>query len=341
MIEIPADRHRDPARIAKLTNIAADIFARHEVDFGVAQRAGGWSNATWLAGGLALRISVELGTDNIRREARLASLLPPEVGYPQIIETGVNEGHEWSLAKEASGQNLGELWSVLDWDNRIVALRQLWDKAQAVHSVSVSAASTYTRKHSPFYASNAEEAEASAARLQEAGVLASRQVAVLVDALDRFWTALPSAPRVLNHGDLCRENVLWHDGQVVALFDLEFAVIAPIELDLNELLKCAYAPPERDDSLPDSDGAGLQRMQEAVADLAVAALANPGGTDLLLGYAILLELWSMENWLSKWDGQEPFDDWQPYRTLTALADGAGGYLAPVLARAAASLRGAR
>ena len=46
-------------------------------------------------------------------------------------------------------------------------------------------------------------------------------------------------------------------------------------------------------------------------------------------------------WLAKWDGHERFDDWQPYRTLTSLADSAGGYLAPVLARAAAGRRAAQ
>src|SRR4051794_27740291 len=98
MIEVPADRDRDPATMAGLGRIAAGIFARHEVDFLTARRAGGWSNATWLAGGLALRIAVAPGTEDIRREAALASLLPPEVRYPRILETGVDEGYEWALA---------------------------------------------------------------------------------------------------------------------------------------------------------------------------------------------------------------------------------------------------
>jgi aminoglycoside phosphotransferase (APT) family kinase protein len=340
MIEVPADQHRDPASIAQVAAIAAHILARHNVDFSAARRAGGWSNATWLAGGLALRIAVETGTDNILREARLASLLPPVIGYPQIIDTGVTDGHEWLLTKEVPGRNLGDLWPVLGWEARVVALRQLWAKAQAVHSVKTSVAATHARRESPFYASSTAEAAASLARLEEVGVLATRQVAVLRNALDRLWAALPSAPRVLNHGDLSIENALWDDGRVVALLDFEYAVIAPVELDLNELLKCAYAPPERDDPLPDAGGSGRQRLREAAADIASTAVVTPGGSERLLGYAILLELWSMEHWLSKWDGVEPFAPWQPYRTLTALADGAGGYLAPVLARlAGADARG--
>jgi hypothetical protein len=33
MIEVPADHHRDPATIARLTRIATEVFARHDVDF--------------------------------------------------------------------------------------------------------------------------------------------------------------------------------------------------------------------------------------------------------------------------------------------------------------------
>lgn len=62
--------------------------------------------------------------------------------------------------------------------------------------------------------------------------------------------------------------------------------------------------------------------------------SRPGarGSQLALGYEILLEMWLMENWLSKWNGIGSFTSWYPYRTLTSLADGASGYLRPVLAR---------
>jgi scyllo-inosamine 4-kinase len=213
----------------------------------------------------------------------------------------------------------------------------LWEKVQAVHGVDVAVAAPHASERSPFYASSAEEATRAAARLYEAGVLTSRQADVLLDALRRFWSALREAPPALNHGDLSTENALWHRGRVVALLDFEFAVIAPSELDLNELLKCAYAPPEEEDPLPDPGGAGLRRVREVAADLAVHELTHPGASDVLLGYAILLEFWSMENWLSKWDGKERFDNWQPYLALTSLANGAAGYLAPVLARVATGL----
>lgn len=332
MTEPAADRDRDPAAIARCARVAACIFARHGVSFSAAHRGGGWSNVTWLAGGLVLRISIEAGSGRILREARLASILPPEVGYPPIVEAGVTEGLEWMLSKEVVGRNLGRIWPVLGWEERTAALRELWDRARAIHSVDLARAEAYAGGHSPFYASSATEAATQLARLEEAGVLVSQQVAVLWNALDGFWMALPSAPRVLNHGDLCTENALWNDGMVVALLDLEYAVLAPVELDLNELVKAAYAPPETPDPLPDPDAWGREGLRQAVSDIAVDTISTPDGADRLLGFALLLDLWSMENWLSKWDGREPWVGWAPYQALTSLADGAGGYLAPVLAR---------
>jgi scyllo-inosamine 4-kinase len=327
-----ADQYRDPAILAKCARIAASVFERHHVDWATAQREGGWSNATWSAGGLVLRVAIDAGTQRMLREARLASLLPPEVGYPPVVETGETEGLEWMLAKRVAGRNLGAVWPTLDWESRSAALEQLWAKARAIHSVDPALAQVHTSAESPFVAPNAEAARAQVARLEAAGVLAPGQAAVLSQTLDRFWAAMAPASRVLNHGDLGLENALWEDGRVVGLLDLEYAIVAPVELDLHELVKCGFAPPERPDPLPDPDGSGLARLRRAVSDIAAATLSTPESADRLLGFTLLVDMWMMETELSLWDGEESYVDWGPYRALVSLADGQGGYLAPVLNR---------
>lgn len=122
-----------------LEETAAAIFTRHGVDFSTARRASGWTNATWLAGGLALRVSVRPGDGNLLREARLGALLPPEAGYPVPIETGEVDGLQWALAPLAPGRCLGEAWDELGWNERISALEQLWQRVRAVHSVDLAA----------------------------------------------------------------------------------------------------------------------------------------------------------------------------------------------------------
>jgi hypothetical protein len=332
MSETPSIQHNERKTMARLYKIAADIFAHNGIDFARAKRAGGWTNATWLADGRALRLSFKPGSDAIRREARLAALLPLEVGYPTVLETGITEGYEWCFSMEIAGESLGEVWPRRNWNERITALRQLWQKAQAVHSVELSAAGDFVRHQAWFNVIDPEQAAAQAASLAHQGILSAGQADVLDEALFKYWTALNTAKCVLNHGDLTLDNALWNEGQVVALLDFEFAVIAPAELDLNEVVKCAFGPVEAGDPLPDPDGACREQLQQAVFDLAMPVLDHPGGKDLLLGYAILLELWLLVDWLAHPEGEGPIEQWQPYRRLVSLADGKGGYLASILAR---------
>jgi len=342
MSESPYFQHYERKTMARLVKIATNIFARNGIDFANAKRAGGWTNATWLADGRALRLSIKPGSEAIRREARLAALLPLDTGYPTILETGVTEGYEWSLSMEIAGESLGQVWHGLNWNERITALRQLWQKAQAVHSVEISAAAYLSRHQAWFNVINPEQAAVQAAGLAHQGILSAHQVDILDNALFRYWTALSKAGCVLNHGDLTLDNAIWNEGRVVALLDFEFAVIAPAELDLNELVKCAFGPGETGDPPPDPDGACWEQLQQAVTDLAMPVLDHQGGNDLLLGYAILLELWLLVDWLAHPEGEGPFEQWQPYRRLVSLVDGKGGYLAPILAlnrrRQAASRR---
>jgi len=328
--EVPSDNYRDRETVNHLKAIAGGIFARYGIEFATARRAGGWTNATWLAGGLALRLSVHQGNQKIRREAQLASLLPVEVGYPLILETGMTDDYEWSLSREIQGQNLGEVWPALGWEERSAALRQLWQKAQAVHTVNTASVAGLARQRAWFNSNDPEEAAAGLTRLVQQKVLADNQAGSLRETLERFWKVLPSASCVLNHGDLTIDNALWYAGRVVSLLDFEYALVAPAELDLNALLSFSFAPPEIDQVLSDSDRDGLQRMRQAVVDLTAPVLAHPGSKVLLLGYATLLALWKTEDYLAHPEGEGPMEQWQPYRMLVSLADGQGGYLAPFL-----------
>jgi scyllo-inosamine 4-kinase len=312
-----------------LQAIAASIFAHHGVDFSTVRRAEGWTNAVWLAAGLVLRLSTTRENETLLREARLASLFPPEVGYPTILETGKTAGFAWSLAMRAPGRNLGEAWAGLDWAERVTALQGLWARAQTVHTVPAAEAALIVPRQAWFNVTDAGEAESSLAWLTKSGILASSERRVLQEALNRFWSVVPTAPGVLCHGDLTLGNAVWHAGQVVALLDFEFAVMAPVQLDLNHLVKCAFGPEEAGQPRSVAELQGAQQFRQAVKALALPLLAQAGGRDLLRGYAILLELWLLELWLAHPEGEGPLERWEPLRRLRSLADGTGGYLAPL------------
>ena len=62
-------------------------------------------------------------------------------------------------------------------------------------------------------------------------------------------------------------------------------------------------------------------------------MTTPGTVGRLLGFALLLDLWAMENGLSiEGGGRGAHTIPAPYRALRMFADGSGGYMAPFLAR---------
>jgi aminoglycoside phosphotransferase (APT) family kinase protein len=302
-----------------LQAIAGSIFACHGVDPATIQRAGGWTNAVWLSQGLVLRLSTGKGNQSLLREARLARLLPPEAGYPRIVETGTSDGFCWSLVERLPGESLGSAWGSLGPGERAAALRGLWERAQAVHSVPGFKAARIAARESWFNSTNPERAEAGLAWLAGERILTGHECRALQEALARFWKVKLAAPCVLCHGDLTMDNAIWHKGQVIGLVDFEFAVMAPVQLDLNHLVKCAYGPWEEE-----------QALRQVVKEMSLPLLAREQDRVLLAGYAILLELWLLVDWLEHPEGEGPLEQWEPLRRLRSLAEGRLGYLGEVV-----------
>ncbi|MGW3348717.1 phosphotransferase family protein [Nonomuraea rubra] len=299
--------------------VAEAVLRDHGADLGGARRGRGWTNATWLTDELVVRVASSPGTAGLLRERRLAELLPAEVGYPPVVDSGVRHGHEWVLSRRVAGENLEEVWPSLDTAARSRAVEQMWERACHVHRVDVAAAAPQARPRSPFFPGTPAEAAAALDRLVSAGGLTPAQAKGLGHALDRFWAALPAAPVALNHGDLCTPNTLWHAGRVVALLDFEFAVIAPIAIDLNEIAKLAFGP------------GGSAPLRGTVRDVTAAALDAAGGPDVLVGYSIMLEMWVLAHELAA-DEPDEADRANATAMLAAFAEGNGGYFAPLLDR---------
>ncbi|MGW5749388.1 phosphotransferase family protein [Nocardia rhamnosiphila] len=300
--------------------VAGVILREHGADPGRAERGRGWTNATWLTDEFVVRIATRPGTTDLRREEQLASLLPAGVGYPSIINSGVWQGHEWVLNRRVTGENLEEVRPSLDPTARSRALGQMWERACHIHRVDVAAAAPHTRPRSPFFPRSQAEASAGLGRLVTAGELTTTQAKGLGGALDRFWAALPEAAMPLNHGDFCTPNILWHEDKVVALLDFEFAVVAPIAIDLHEISKMAFGP---------GDPGEREPLQAVVRRIVTSALDTAGGPDVLVGYSIMLEMWVLENELAA-DEPDETDRANASAMLTAFAEGNGGYFAPLL-----------
>ena len=315
----PLDEHRDPTEAAVVRSLAARVIAQHGGDLSGMRRALGVSNATWVGGGLAVRIANTSVVDGMAAEVALVSALPPEVGHPKILGVGTIEGHDWIVTREVRGQNLGEAWPTLTPEERRRAIRQLWERVQVVHDATPSLR-LLVGSHSGFIPATPDTATALADRVSVALDLTAVQRLRLHEIIGDYYRAAPLVEQVVNHGDLALMNALWN-GQVVALLDFEFALLGPVEIDLCRLVYEAAV--SNDGRRTDSDAG-------AVAFAIAARDGDPvHGRALLLGAAVLDQLRDLEIWLAR-DRTGRSGDWRPDRLLTGLLDPNRGYLAPAL-----------
>jgi phosphotransferase family enzyme len=295
------DQWRDAATVDEVAAVAATVLREHGDSIEGAIRALGWSNATWLARDYAVRVQVSRGPGDLLRESELVRRLPEAAGHPAVVASGVTDDHEWMLTKLVRGTSLGEAWQTLRPELQAKAIGQIWDRASEVHRAAT--ALEFARDTSPFHPSTPEETDAQIGRLVAVGALGDKAENSVREACAQFWHALPQVGHVLNHGDIGPHNAVWN-GDVVALVDYEFAMVAPVELDLSALVKSARKP----------GGEAL----DLAGNIASSARDERFGADLILGYSVMREMFGMERWLEHWDGAQSFGGWEPYESLRAL-----------------------
>jgi len=307
--------------------IAVKIFSNYGLDFKTATRAGGWTNAVWLNGDLALRLSFKKDSDRIRREVGLSEYFPRAVGYPVNIEVGVMDGYEWSLSKRIYGKNLSEVWSNLTWKERTEAIRQILSIMAQVHKVDISKIENLSNKRAWYTSFNAEETYSCLERYKEQRIFSADQIDTLYGILERFWEKHNSATAVLNHGDITTDNLLWSDGKIVSLMDFEHSVIAAPELDLQCVVNLALFWDEGDFMI-DCNIQEYQQYKNDVIKLLKPMLTKSDSTDLILGYAFLYRQRFLEFWLENPEGK--LEEQDSYIKLLSLANGEGGYLSEII-----------
>lgn len=202
------------------------------------------TNQVWLTPGHVVRVSSGL-TARLAREAAVAQLLPAEVPYPRIVAHGSGSGDDWLICTRVLGSPLAHRWPDLDRATRRAAVADLAAALRALHQVRVRDPLPPLERlphllepsHTPL--APLREGLERAARLPhvDRGLLLD-----LAHMLEGWAPALPTMEvGTLIHGDLTFENLL-HDGErLSAVLDLEWARAAPIDLDLDVLLRtCAF-----------------------------------------------------------------------------------------------------
>lgn len=314
----PLDEDRDAASVAVVRAFAAEVAAQYGGDFSRMRRALGYSSATWVGDGVAVRITHT--PVDMAAVVALVRALPREVGHPRILGAGTTEGHDWIVTEEVRGQNLYEAWPTLTPAERRRAIRQLWARVQIVHDATPTLR-PLVGSHAGFIPATSDDATATAARAGAAVGLSDVQRSRFHEVIEGYFRAAPLVDQVVTHGDLALMNALWDEGNVVALLDFEFAMLGPAEIDLCRLVG----------DLVSDDGTSIDPdARDAALDIAARRLDPVHGRVLLHGAAVLDQLRDLGIWLARGRTQERFEDWRPYRLLTGLLDSGSGYLAPLL-----------
>ena len=304
-----------------MLKFARECFASHGVTEEPKRLSGGWTNCVFAAENLVLRCTENVESGRLRRETKLAQLLPAGVGYPEIMDSGSTDGCDWMLCKRIAGSNLEDAWGLLSWEERGDALEQLWMRAKQVHALDKEVARPFVNE-TLWYISTMENALGEAELLQERNIISAEQCEAVKGYVHRFEAAMKGAKCVLVHGDLTPANAMWYDGKIAALMDFECAVIAPKEADLMMLLNTAF---ERDD-LPKAEGdsEAEQRFNERMSALVQAETPD---WDILQGYqAIKL----MHHVAMDMDDEDFSPEHEELVSLLALLEDGKGMFAAVM-----------
>jgi aminoglycoside phosphotransferase (APT) family kinase protein len=210
------------------------------------ERASSVTNEVWLTATHVVRVN-RGHNKRLAREAVIAAALPPAVGYPRVVAHGHWQGEDWLVAERVPGTPLAHHWPDLSTEERHSAVNQLARRLVALHATPAPLDLPPIVGAPQLLEAGADDPTAPviaacerAGRLEHADPLMLREA---VELVERYAHVLqPFTATTLVHGDVTFENVLWHQGEVTALLDVEWARPGPSDLDLDIVLRCCAYP---------------------------------------------------------------------------------------------------
>lgn len=295
-------------------SLAAHILASFDESIDDAARPGdSQSNEVWITERVVLRISEGFGPGHLSREARLAAILPADVGYPTILGSGAEDGREWIVAERLLGQNLGSVWPTLTEHDQVRAIASLWERLQVVHATDPDEALAAGCVDTPFYALHRDDATQQLDALRDENAIDEAMHRPLTSLLEEAFDAMDGGARAVCHTDVGLKNAIW-DGETAIPIDFEFACVAPSDLDIERWLW----------ELRETSAAARHWRELASEDLTAA-----GARERITGYRVLRDVWALGIWLRHAESFGTDRPWPPadlheWRPWTDLADHASG-----------------
>lgn len=284
------------------------------------ERATSVTNEVWLTPTHVVRVN-RRPDNRLAREATLAATLPPAVGYPTIVAVGAHRGGDWLVVRRVSGTPLAHRWPDLDRASRRSAVKQLAKRLAAVHTTRApDDLPPMLRTPHLLEIGTAEPVLPVVAALEKAATLKGVDPIIMSEAIELVRTLAPVLEpfesETLVHGDVTFENVLWGDGDVTALLDVEWARPGPRDLDLDIVLRCCAHP-----QLHVGAAFEARTIPEDYVDVPLwlaedypALFAHPRQVDRLRLYAIAYEVRELLAWPPE-VGSSRLDPLHPYHRL--------------------------
>jgi len=192
------------------------------------ERVESFSNAVWMTDDHVVHYHVIGSIGRLEHEARVAVQLPPEALYPEVVAVGRDGDHDWLVTKRVRGVSLSEAWPCLTPAERQNAISQAANALKAIHHSSTTHLVPPCLQGDAPVLSRQELKH----RLQELGKLPSLE-GLLKNNM---------APSVMAHGDFNFNQVLWHEGKVTALLDIEMSHLEAPDWDIASFLGFCINP---------------------------------------------------------------------------------------------------
>jgi len=213
-------------------------------------RIAGSTNEVWRAGNYIVRVSSLPGSERLRREAKLAGLLGPEVHYPTVVAAGSESFGEWMIVRHRPGVALSQDWTNMDEQARRSVVDDLGIALKSIHEVRIDGEHFDGVRFPEGTGALALPYQFSVAglnvQLDKLRAMAFIDDGLIGEAEDRLAAVSPSIPEDehhgLVHGDLHFENILVKNGVLVALLDFEWSREAPREIDIDVLARFCDDP---------------------------------------------------------------------------------------------------
>lgn len=181
----------------------------------------------------------------LRREAHLCRYLPEEVWAPKVVAYGGELGADYLIVRRIHGAPLARSWPMMSEAQRRSAISQLCLVMAKLHRtptpVQVPRIDNSPYLIDPRCVTPLVPMLVALDELRHKGVDSG-----IIDDAEHLAHTIGDAladydQRQLIHGDLTFENLLWDGVQITGVLDFEWCRGAPIDLELDVLLRmCAY-----------------------------------------------------------------------------------------------------